>query len=91
MDSNQLDIEQLRKDATQLQGARSGVYFLFSEEKLVYVGEGWNCLLRVAEHTRRDWNKAFLSWNFVPIDDKQERKALERDLRRKYRPLYNRD
>ncbi len=89
MDSTHLDIEQLRKDATQLQGACSGVYFLFSEDKLVYVGEGWNCLLRVAEHTRRDSNKAFCTWNFMPIDDKQERKALEQDLRRMYRPLYN--
>lgn len=89
MDSNQLDIEQLRKDAAQLQGACSGVYFLFSEEELVYVGEGWNCLLRVAEHTRRDSNKTFLRWNFMPIDDEQERKTLERDLRRHHRPRYN--
>jgi hypothetical protein len=89
MDLNELDIEQLNKDATQVQGARSGVYFLFSEEKLVYVGEGWNCLLRVAEHTGRHSQKVFLSWNFVPIDDKEDRKAVERDLRRKYRPVYN--
>jgi hypothetical protein len=90
MDSNQLDIEQLRKGAAQLQGACSGVYFLFSEEELVYIGEGWNCLLRVAEHTRRDSYKAFLSWNFVPIDDEQERKTVERNLRREHRPRLNR-
>jgi len=89
MDSDQLDIEQLRKDATRLRGACSGVYLLFSEEELVYVGEGWNCLLRVAEHTRRNSNKAFLSWNFIPINDEQERKIFERDLRRQHRPLYN--
>ena len=90
MDSTHLNIEQLRKDATQMPGPRTGVYFLFLEDKLVYVGDGWNCLLRVAEHTRRDSSKAFCSWNFMPIDDKQERKALERDLRRTHRPLYNR-
>ena len=72
-----------------MQGARSGVYFLFSERELVYVGEGWNCLLRVAEHTRTDSTKAFLSWNFIPIDDKQERKTLERELRRQHRPRDN--
>ena len=91
MDSTQLDIEQLRNDAIQLQGSRSGVYFLFSENDLVYIGEGWNCSLRVAEHTRRDSNKVFRSWNFIPVDDEQERKALERELRLEYRPLYNRN
>ena len=89
MDLNRLDITQLRNEAIQLQGACPGVYLLWSREQLVYVGEGWNCFLRVAEHTRRDSNKAFLTWNFIPIDDKGKRKSFERDLRRQRRPRYN--
>lgn len=85
-----LDIDELHRAASPLQGARSGVYFLFAGEELVYVGEGWNCLLRVAEHTRKESTKSFLSWNFLPVDDRYERKALERQLRHQYKPRFNR-
>lgn len=89
MGSSQLDIEELCNESKRLQGACAGVYFLYLGEELVYVGEGWNCLLRVAEHTRRDANKAFDRWNFIPVDGRQERKTLERSLRRQHRPRYN--
>jgi len=67
----------------------AGVYFLFDGEELVYVGEGWNCLLRVAEHTRKESEKRFTHWAFLPIDSPTERKALERELRSRYATRFN--
>jgi len=70
-------------------GVCSGVYFLFNNDALVYIGEGWNCFLRVAEHTRKESEKVFTRWNFIPIEDEQERIALERALRDQFKPIYN--
>jgi hypothetical protein len=47
-------IEEHRGKSIPLSGACAGVYFLFDKDKLVYVGQGWNCFLRVAEHTRKE-------------------------------------
>jgi predicted GIY-YIG superfamily endonuclease len=73
-----------------LEGSCSGVYFLYQSDELVYIGQGWNCLLRVAEHTRKDSDKIFTHWSFVPVTDVSQRKQLERDLRAKHNPKYNR-
>ena len=48
-----IDLHSLRTNAVQRLGNVSGVYFLFDGDELVYIGQGWNCLLRVAEHTRK--------------------------------------
>ncbi len=84
-----------REDYTQLpkiplQGPCSGLYFLYDSDELVYIGQGWNCLLRVAEHTRKDSDKIFTHWSFLPIEDPVERKQLEFELRRKHKPKFNR-
>jgi excinuclease UvrABC nuclease subunit len=79
-----------RRDASPLTGNVSGVYFLFDGEELVYVGEGWNCLLRVAEHTRKESDKRFTHWAFLAVESSTERKALERALRSHYSPRLNR-
>lgn len=85
-----IDINELRLDSTPLPGACSGVYFLFSKDDLLYIGEGGNCALRVAEHTRNPY-KPFASYAVIPVDDEQERKTLERRLRGQFRPPYNRN
>jgi predicted GIY-YIG superfamily endonuclease len=82
-------IEELKRESIGVSGACSGVYFLFNGTDLVYIGEGWNCFLRVAEHTRKESDKVFTSWNFIPIGDEQERKARERALRAEFKPKYN--
>jgi excinuclease UvrABC nuclease subunit len=84
-----IDIDKLKKNSIPLVGACSGVYFLFSDDELVYVGQGWNCLLRVAEHTRKESDKIFNKWNFIQIDDEKERKELEFQLRKQLKPKYN--
>jgi excinuclease UvrABC nuclease subunit len=84
-----VDLDALRHASHETVGHRSGVYFLFQGEELVYVGEGWNCFLRVAEHTRKDSDRVFTHWNFIPAESKEERKAIERALRRQYKPKFN--
>jgi excinuclease UvrABC nuclease subunit len=83
------EICELQRTSMPLIGNCSGVYFLFHEETLVYVGQGWNCLLRVAEHTRKDSDKIFTSWSYIPVDGEQERKELESQLRATLKPKYN--
>jgi excinuclease UvrABC nuclease subunit len=73
-----------------LDGSCSGVYFLYQDGELVYIGQGWNCLLRVAEHTRKDSDKVFTHWSFFPVQDEAQRKQLERDLRAEHKPKFNR-
>ena len=84
-----IDIAELHRTSIPMQGACSGIYFLFADEDLVYVGEGWNCALRVAEHTRKESTKVFTHWNFIPIENAEARKAAELEMRRKYKPKYN--
>ena len=73
-------ITNLRNESIRLDGNCSGLYFLFDNDELVYIGKGWNCLLRVAEHTRKDSDKIFTSWNYIEITDKQEYSKLEREF-----------
>lgn len=73
-----------------LQGNCSGIYFLYHDDVLVYIGEGWNCLLRIAEHTRKDSDKIFTHWSFLPVKEPGQRKVMERQLRAKHKPKFNR-
>jgi hypothetical protein len=74
------DIEELVNSGIPLKGSCFGVYFLFNNRELVYIGQGWNCFLRVAEATRTD--RIFTSWQFETIADEQE-------LIGKFSPKYN--
>lgn len=84
-----IDISRLNDTGQELIGNCSGVYFLFDANELVYIGKGWNCLLRVAEHTRKDSDKLFTSWNYIHIESKQEYEALEKKLISTLKPKYN--
>ena len=81
------DIEELVNSSIPLKGNCSGVYFLFDNKELVYVGQSWNCFLRVAEATRTD--RTFTSWQFEAIENAQERKSREQELIAEFRPKYN--
>lgn len=83
------EIENLNATSNKLSGNCPGVYFLFDGKELVYIGKGWNCLLRVAEHTRKESDKIFTSWNFIHIENDEERDELERKLVRNYKPKFN--
>ena len=84
-----INLEELKRVSYPLAGACSGVYFLFNKDELVYVGQGWNCFLRVAEHTRKDNFKEFTSWSFIHIEDETHRKDLEKQLRKEINTKYN--
>ncbi len=85
-----VDLHALRQGAQATVGNISGVFFLFQHEELVYVGQSWNCFLRVVEHTREQSTRIFTHWAYVPIESESERKALEKELRRQYAPKYQR-
>ncbi len=83
------EIESLLSTSNKLEGNCAGIYYLFDGDELVYIGKGWNCLLRVAEHTRKDSDKVFTSWNYMPIESDSKRNELERVLIQAYKPKYN--
>ncbi|QKJ62400.1 GIY-YIG nuclease family protein [Flavobacterium sp. M31R6] len=83
------EIDNLFKSSKFLEGNCSGIYFLFDGNELVYIGKGWNCLLRIAEHTRKDSDKKFTSWNYISINDINEYNRIEKELIKKHNPKYN--
>jgi len=83
------NIDALKLASQPLTGNCSGGYFLFDEQELVSVGQGWNCFLRVAEHTRRDSDKVFTKWNFIEIESEKERKQVEQEVMNRFKPKYN--
>ena len=84
-----IDISSLLKSSSPLSGNVSGVYFLFYNDEVVYIGQGWNCFLRVAEHTRKDSDKVFTHWSFIEVPFENERKLLEQEMIKKHCPKYN--
>lgn len=50
-------------------------YLLFREDRLVYVGQSWNCFLAVTEQTRKDRAKLFDSWGFIKELDEHARRT----------------
>jgi excinuclease UvrABC nuclease subunit len=84
-----IDIDGLRASSKPLEGNCPGLYFLFDGEELVYIGKGWNCLLRVAEHTRKESDKEFTSWEYLKIESEIEYSHLEKELIGTHAPKYN--
>jgi hypothetical protein len=79
----------LLADAMPVAGNAPGVFFLFDGVELVYVGQGWNCFLSVAEQTRKDLDRRFTCWTFVEVPDEAERKAMVKALKRLHAPRDN--
>ena len=62
-----------------------GVYFLFDNKQLVYIGESNNVYMRIGQHIK-DGTKKFDSFAIYPCND---RKKLEGFLIRALMPKYN--
>lgn len=58
----------------------SGVYFLFKEEQLKYVGQCQNITKRVTSHNFWDWDECF----YLVEKDPSKRVALETEMLKKY-------
>ena len=86
---NMIQPDHLQLPKFQLQGACAGIYFLYHDDELAYIGRGWNCLLRVAEHARKASTKIFTHWSFMPIENSFEINSTERQLINKYSPKFN--
>ena len=65
----------------------SGVYFLFADEELVYVGQATSLCWRLQDHSKSDmvWNRGF----YLEIQDGWTRSFVEAVYIDKYRPVYN--
>ena len=83
------EIDALRKQAVPLTGTEPGVYLLFRGDRLVYVGQGWNCFLAVAEQTRKESPKIFDRWSYIREPDEQARRARVTALTSEHSPEYN--
>lgn len=81
------DLNKLRKTAQRVELV-TGIYFLFLDDELVYIGKSVNVISRIGGHLS-DPLKTFTHFTFVPVP--LERLAKE-ELRliRRFRPRLNR-
>ena len=63
-----------------------GVYFLYNNRQLVYVGQTNDILRRISEHSK---SKRFDDWRYVECDNETTREALECLLIYMLKPKYN--
>ncbi|MCK5616220.1 hypothetical protein KAR91_80905 [Candidatus Pacearchaeota archaeon] len=69
------------------QGFKPGVYFLFKDMDLVYIGESQCIMPRICQHYGQ---KDFDSYRiYAVMPNEKERKILERRLIKKHRPILN--
>lgn len=77
------EIKQLNRYSV---GVTPGVYFLFNNNDLVYVGESEDIHRRVGQH-RKD--KEYDSYSFILQEDPHLRKRIEKAYIEQLNPLYN--
>ena len=65
----------------------SGVYFLFLEKELVYIGLGMNVFSRIFSHISN--GVKFDKASFLPVDNYDKAELIEAKLIWKLRPKYN--
>lgn len=65
-----------------------GIYFLYNNDKLVYIGKSQNIFERIGRHIK-DNVKEFNSWDYQEVDDEYKRSELEGYLINVFRPKYN--
>lgn len=85
----QFDVK-IHVDKDQPIGTESGFPFLYHHDEVVCSGRGSNCLLGVAEHTRKEPTIGYTSWRHIPAEGEQERRYENRRLIQEYAPRYNR-
>lgn len=65
-----------------------GVYFLFNNDDLVYIGQSIRTFERLNDHLD-EGAKVFNCYSFVKCDSQQEAKQLEKELIIRYKPPLN--
>ena len=64
-----------------------GVYFLYKNDDLVYIGQSINIFNRLYSHVEN--GKDFDFYSFVKCDTQKEAETFERYLINKYKPILN--
>ncbi len=79
--------EQLIQDAIEVSSifGLSGVYYLFNNLDIVYIGESECIITRISQHIKENI-KIFTHYKLFICDD---RKQKEKKAIRKHRPIYN--
>lgn len=77
------EIKQLNRHSVDI---TPGVYFLFNDNDLVYVGESEDIHRRVGQHRK---NKEYDSYSFIVQTDPHLRLRLEKAYIEKFNPKYN--
>ena len=87
MPHGSFDLQAFRTDPHRMRSASPGVYFLFQDDKLQYIGESEDCERREQRHRQRIPRN---NWCMIPVDgDRQDRRALEGELIAKFQPPWN--
>ena len=68
--------------------SKRGIYFLYKEDELVYIGMTTNFSSRLNSHIADD-TKEFDSYRFLDVNDNVNLNNIEEKYIRKYKPLYN--
>lgn len=65
-----------------------GIYFLYNDDELVYIGKSQNIFQRIGTHIK-EGIKEFNNWDYQEIDNENERSELEGYLINVFKPKYN--
>lgn len=67
-----------------------GLYFLYDNDSLVYIGKSSNIFYRIGTHIH-EGIKEFDNWEYQIIEDEEERSNLEGYLIKIFKPKYNQE
>ena len=65
---------------------KTGVYFLFDQDSLIYIGKSENVFRRLNDHVR---NKFFDNYSFIKCNTEKDASSLEKEMIIKYKPALN--
>jgi len=82
----------INKDLSKIKSIKintlRGVYFLYMDDELVYIGQSKNIPNRITNHLQEN-SKNFNSYKTIIVDESQELTPIEDFYIRKYKPKYN--
>ena len=88
MDNNYLYIDLEKLSFNQI-SIKKGIYFLYKNSQLVYIGKTKNLYQRLNDHLKND-NKIFDTYKFIEITNNETNIVeIETFFIQKFQPLYN--
>ena len=77
--------DEIIANRTQLTSQITGIYFLYRNEEIVYIGQSRNLHRRIIQHC---YGKEFDSYSYIQCDE-SELNDLEFEFIAKHKPMYN--